>query len=38
MELLICSRTYTKSNTVFNFIDFYHSLNMYYLASDLLDK
>ena len=38
MELSIYSRTYTKSNAILNFMDFYHSLNMKYLASDLLDK
>lgn len=38
MELLIYSKTYDEADTIHNFKDFYHSLNMRHLASDLLDK
>lgn len=38
MELLIFKRTYNQPDAIHNFMDVYHSLNMTYLASDLLDK
>lgn len=38
MELLIFSKKYTESEAIHNFMDMYYSLNMTYLASDLLDK
>lgn len=38
MELLIYSRTYDQADAARNFIDFYYSLQMKHLASDLLDK
>ncbi|TXD84455.1 hypothetical protein ESY86_05150 [Subsaximicrobium wynnwilliamsii] len=38
MELLIYSRTYAEADAMRNFIDFYYSLHMTHLASDLLAK
>lgn len=38
MELIVYSREYETFETIHNFIDFYHSLQMKYLASDLLNK
>lgn len=38
MEVVIYTLEYTKTDSIDRFIDFYHSLNMKYLASDLLDK
>ncbi len=38
MELLIYTRKYNQADAIQNFINFYHSLNMKYLASDLLEK
>lgn len=38
MELLIYTRKYNQADAYHNFMDFYHSLNMNHLASDLLDK
>jgi hypothetical protein len=38
MELLIYTRKYNEANAIHNFMDFYHSLQMSHLASDLLDR
>lgn len=38
MALLIYTQTTEKADAIHNFMDFYHSLNMKHLASDLLDK
>jgi len=38
MELLIYTQKYDQADAIYNFMDFYHSLNMKHLASDLLDK
>ena len=38
MELLIYKKEYDMSNSILSFMDFYYSLKMTYLASDLLDK
>lgn len=38
MELLIYNKTINSSDAIDNFMNFYHSINMNYLASDLLDK
>ena len=38
MDLLIYSKKYEDNDAIHNFMDFYHSLNMKHLASDLLDK
>lgn len=38
MELLLYRRTYDEADAARNFIDFYYSLHMTHLASDLLDK
>ena len=38
MELLIYKKEYDQADAILNFVDFYHSLNMKHLASDLLDK
>jgi hypothetical protein len=38
MELSIYTRSYYEADTILNFMDFYYSINMKYLASDLLDK
>jgi hypothetical protein len=38
MELLIYSKQYDESDAIHNFMDFYYSLHMKYLASDLLTK
>ena len=38
MELLIYTQKYDQADAIHNFMDFYHSLNMKHLASDLLDK
>lgn len=38
MELLIYTREYEQSDAIQSFLSFYHSLNMKYLASDLLKK
>ncbi len=36
MDLLIYTKHYDVSDTIHNFVDFYYTLNMKYLASDLL--
>lgn len=38
MELLIYTQKYDQADAIHNFMDFYHSLNMKHLASDLLDE
>lgn len=38
MELTIYTKEYKTSNAIQNFMDFYYSLQMKYLASDLLKK
>ncbi|QJP34747.1 hypothetical protein F0365_10260 [Nonlabens sp. Ci31] len=38
MELILYTERYDVSHAVHNFMDFYYSVNMKYLASDLLDK
>lgn len=38
MKLIIYTERYHVSHAVHNFMDFYYSINMTYLASDLLDK
>lgn len=38
MELLVYTQKYDQADAIHNFMDFYHSLNMKHLASDLLDK
>lgn len=38
MELLIYKKEYDLEDSIDNFMDFYYSINMKYLASDLLDK
>lgn len=38
MELLIYNQKYEQADAIHNFMDFYHSLQMNHLASDLLEK
>lgn len=38
MELSIYTRSYYEADTILNFMDFCYSINMNYLASDLLHK
>lgn len=38
MELLIYADKYQEADAIHNFMEFYHSLHMKYLASDLLGK
>ena len=38
MELIIYSKEYNRTGTIHNFMDFYYSLQMTHLASDLLKK
>jgi hypothetical protein len=38
MELTIINRENDTSSAILNFMDFYHSLQMTHLASDLLEK
>ncbi len=38
MELLIYTNKYDESDAINNFMGFYYSINMKYMASDLLDK
>lgn len=38
MELIIYNREYNISDALYNFMDLYYSINMKYLASDLLNK
>jgi hypothetical protein len=38
MKLLIYTKQYDLPDAFHDFMDFYHSINMKYLASDLLDK
>ncbi|MFT4805215.1 MAG: hypothetical protein ACI9YE_002431 [Psychroserpens sp.] len=38
MELIVYTERYHVSHAVHNFMDFYYSMNMKYLASDLLGK
>lgn len=38
MELTLYTRNYNAANSINNFMEFYYSLQMKYLASDLLKK
>ncbi|NJB72222.1 hypothetical protein GGR42_002713 [Saonia flava] len=38
MEIAIFTKEYKTSDSIANFMDFYYSLRMRYLASDFLDK
>ena len=38
MEIIIFEKEYSAADSIAHFMDFYHSLRMKYLASDLLEK